>query len=57
MFLVGLDIVGDKLVEINVFSPGDLGSAQFFEKVNFSNAVIDALEKKSGVHELLSPEL
>ena len=46
MFLVGLDIVGDKLMEINVFSPGGLGSAQKFEKVNFSHAVIDALENK-----------
>ena len=46
MFLVGLDIVGDKLMEINVFSPGGLGSAQKFEKVNFSHAVIEALEKK-----------
>jgi len=27
MFLVGLDIVGGKLMEINVFSPGGLGSA------------------------------
>jgi glutathione synthase len=26
MFLVGLDIVGDKLMEVNVFSPGGLGS-------------------------------
>ena len=46
MFLVGLDIVGNKLMEINVFSPGGLGSAQKFEKVNFSTAVIEALEKK-----------
>ena len=46
MFLVGLDIVGDKLMEINVFSPGGLGSAQKFEKVNFSHAVIQALERK-----------
>jgi glutathione synthase len=46
MFLVGLDIVGDKLMEINVFSPGGLGSAQRFEKVNFSYAVIHALERK-----------
>jgi len=46
MFLVGLDIVGDKLMEINVFSPGGLGSAQKFEKVNFSHAVIDSIEKK-----------
>ena len=46
MFLVGLDIVGDKLMEINVFSPGGLGSAQKFEGVNFNHAVIKALEKK-----------
>jgi glutathione synthase len=46
MFLVGLDIVGDKLMEINVFSPGGLGSAQQFEKVNFSVHVIEAIERK-----------
>jgi len=46
MFLVGLDIVGDKLMEINVFSPGGLGSAQKFEKVNFTHGVIHALERK-----------
>ena len=46
MFLVGLDIVGDKLMEINVFSPGGLGSAQRFTKVNFNKYVIGALERK-----------
>lgn len=46
MFLVGLDIVGDKLMEINVFSPGGFGSAQKFEKVNFTHAVLEALERK-----------
>ena len=46
MFLVGLDIVGDKLMEINVFTPGGLGSAQTFENVNFTHAVIAALEAK-----------
>ncbi|NNE00481.1 MAG: glutathione synthase [Pirellulaceae bacterium] len=46
MFLVGLDIVGDKLMEINVFSPGGLGSAQQFEKVNFSNTIVEAIERK-----------
>jgi glutathione synthase len=46
MFLVGLDIVGDKLMEINVFSPGGLGSAHMFEKVNFERAVVEALERK-----------
>jgi glutathione synthase len=46
MFLVGLDIVGDKLMEINVFSPGGLGSAQKFEGVNFTQCVIHAIEEK-----------
>lgn len=47
MFLVGLDIVGSKLMEINVFSPGGLGSAQKFEKADFASAVITALERKA----------
>ena len=46
MFLVGLDIVGDKLMEINVFSPGGFGSAQKFEKVNFTHGLIQALQRK-----------
>ena len=46
MFLVGIDIVGDKLMEINVFSPGGLGSAQKLEGVNFNDAVVDSLERK-----------
>ena len=46
MFLVGLDIVGDKMMEINVFSPSGLGSAQQFEKTNFSVNVVEAMERK-----------
>lgn len=46
MFLVGLDIVGDKLMEINVFTPGGLGSAQKFEKVDFTETVISAIRRK-----------
>jgi glutathione synthase len=46
MFLVGLDIVGDKLMELNVFSPGGLGSAQQFTNVKFTRTVIEALERK-----------
>ena len=47
MFLVGLDVVGDKLMEINVFSPGGFGSAQKFEGVNFSEAVVKSLVRKT----------
>lgn len=46
MFLVGLDIVGEKLMEINVFSPGGLGSAQKFTKINFCKYVIEAMRRK-----------
>lgn len=46
MFFVGLDIVGTKLMEINVFSPGGLGSARQFEGVNFAQGVIEAIERK-----------
>jgi glutathione synthase len=46
MFLAGLDVVGDKLMEINVFSPGGLGSAEKFEKVDFAAALIAAVERK-----------
>ncbi|MBE7324116.1 glutathione synthase [Nocardioides sp. Y6] len=46
MFLVGLDIVGDKLMEINVFSPGGLGSAQELNDVDFAPRIIEELERK-----------
>jgi glutathione synthase len=49
MFLVGLDIVGDKLMEINVFSPGGLGSAQALYEVNFAPAIIAELERKVNI--------
>ena len=50
MFLVGLDIVGDKILEINVFSPGGLVGAGRQAKVNFMPEVIKALEKKVEAH-------
>jgi len=46
MFLVRLDIVGDKLMEIDVFNPRGLGSAHRIEGVRFTKPVIDALERK-----------
>jgi glutathione synthase len=46
MFLVGLDIAGDKLMEINVFSPGGLGSVKKYQKVDFTSVIVDALEQK-----------
>jgi glutathione synthase len=46
MFLVGLDIVGNKLMEVNVFSPGGLGNCETLYGAKFTGAVIDALEHK-----------
>jgi glutathione synthase len=46
MFLVGLDIVDDKLIEINVFSPGGLGSSSQFAGVDFAQVVVEDLERK-----------
>ncbi|HUH08124.1 MAG TPA: glutathione synthetase [Egibacteraceae bacterium] len=46
MFFVGLDIVGDKLMEVNVFSPGGLNSLKGLTGVDFTPAIVGALERK-----------
>ena len=45
LFLVGLDVVGPKVVEINVFSTGGLPDAGLFEGVDYVAAVLDALPR------------
>lgn len=46
MYLVGLDIVGDKLMEINLFSPGGLGSVLELTDVDFAEVIIRDLQRK-----------
>lgn len=46
MFLVGIDIVGDKILEVNVFSPGNLVSCSEMAGVDFSEPIIAAVERK-----------
>lgn len=46
IFLAGLDVIGRKLVEINVFAPGGLDDASRFEKVNFAVTIAEAIEQK-----------
>lgn len=46
MFLAGLDVIGDKVLEINVFSPGGLFGASQLAAVDFHSAVVEALEAK-----------
>jgi glutathione synthase len=51
MFLVGLDLAGDKVLEVNVFSPGGLGSAQRVTGADFTGPVLDSLDRKVGIHQ------
>ena len=50
MFLVGLDVAGGRLLEINVFSPGGLGSAERMTGVDFAPVVLDAIEHRRAMH-------
>ncbi len=43
LWLVGLDLVGDRVVEVNAYSPGGLVDAGQFQGVDFVGAVVDAL--------------
>lgn len=57
MFLVGLDIVGDKLLEINVFTPGGLGRLSTMYNADFSRSVIGALEEKIALRQAYGPDI
>ena len=46
MFLVGIDIVGDKILEVNVFSPGNLHTCSKLAGVRFSSAILESIERK-----------
>ncbi|WP_313111028.1 glutathione synthase [Aequorivita sediminis] len=46
LFFVGLDIVDDKLIEINVLSPGGMDYAENIGLPAFTDTIIDALERK-----------
>ena len=51
MFLVGIDIVGDKILEVNVFSPGNLNSCSRLAGVDFSEPILSAIERKVAIAE------
>lgn len=46
LFLVGLDIVDDKLIELNVLSPGGLERMGDIGLPDFSTSIIEAIERK-----------
>jgi glutathione synthase len=47
MFLVGIDMIGDKVVEINAESPGGLQAIERLYEVDICPVVIDALERRT----------
>ena len=46
MFLVGIDIIGDVVLEVNVFSPGNLHACSEMAGVNFAAKVLQSIERK-----------
>ncbi len=46
MYLAGLDVVGDRLIEVNVDTPGALNYIEDLCGVDFCGAILDDLERK-----------
>lgn len=46
MFFVGIDVIGDKVVEINAESPGGMQSVERLYDVDVCPTVIEALERR-----------
>ncbi len=47
MFLVGIDVIGDKVVEINAESPGGMQSVERLYDIDVCPTVIEALERRT----------
>ena len=46
MFFVGIDIIGDKVVEVNAESPGGMQAVEHFTGIDFGLTICDALEER-----------
>ena len=46
MYLAGLDIVGDKMMEVNVDTPGGINLIEGLCDTDFAGAIIHDLERK-----------
>lgn len=46
MYFVGLDIVGDKLMEVNVDTPGGINMVEELTGLDFAGRILDDLERK-----------
>ncbi len=47
MFFVGIDVIGDKVVEINAESPGGMQAVEWLYELDVCPTVIDALERRT----------
>jgi glutathione synthase len=47
MFFVGIDVIGDKVVEINAESPGGLQAIEHLYEIDVCPVVIDALQRRT----------
>lgn len=55
LYFVGADIVGDKLLEINVFCPGGINNINELYGINVGSYVIDDLEKRARLWKTHAP--
>jgi glutathione synthase len=48
MFFVGIDVIGDKVVEINAESPGGMQAVERLYEIDVCPTIIGALERRTG---------
>jgi glutathione synthase len=48
MYFVGIDVIGDKVVEINTESPGGMQSVERLYDIDVCPTVIEALARQAG---------
>jgi glutathione synthase len=48
MFFVGIDVIGDKVVEINAESPGGMQAVERLYEIDVCPTIIEALERRTG---------
>ena len=46
LYFVGLDMIGDKILEVNVLNPGGISNINKLDKVKLQKSVVDFFEEK-----------
>lgn len=57
LYFVGLDMIGDKIIEVNVLNPGGITNINRLNKVKLQTKVVDFIEEKVGEREEKRAEL